>query len=341
MDAETRSRAGEGLTPEVTSLSDVEPTEVGWVWDNLIPRGKLTVMSGDPDMGKSTLTCEIAARVTRGESLPFSETPRDPESVLMLSAEDGVADTIRPRMDDAGADLERVGVFEGLRTTSGELVSWDASRSEHRDQFQQLLADSDPGLVVVDPLSAFLGSADSHKNSSVRGVLEPLARMAEAHDTALLFLRHLRKSGAANLIYMGLGSIGVTAAARSELFIGEDPTDTSQKVVLPLKTNLTDGAAPIGFRLGDDGVQFTGLSDLDPERALAGGNGKRPEFNKAVRWLHEAMQEGPRPAEEMLRAAEAEGIAQRTLRRAKDALGVVSDRDGETWEWRLEQDAAA
>lgn len=330
------------VRPEVadafTCLSEVEPEPVEWLWPGVIPRGKLASIAGDPEVGKSYLTAEIASRVARGERFPFSDQAGDPEHVLVLSAEDDVRDTIKPRVDAAGGDHGRVKALEGV-PHEGRLEPWKASDKRHRAFLAMALKDYDPGLVVVDPVAAFLGSANAHKNSQVRSVLGPLAEMAALFDTAFLLVRHLRKAVARSVIHMGNGSIGFAGAVRSEVLVGRDPEEPEDRVLVPIKNNLAEKRAPLGFRITDDGIVFTGVrSGLSPEDVLEVDVQDHPERDRAILWLQEVLGEGPRPAREVQEAAERADISRRTLNRAKRDLGVRSvkaqEEDG-PWRWEL------
>ena len=213
-----------GSFPRVRQLSDVAPESVTWVWRDRIPRGKLSEIVGDPGEGKSTLVTEVVGCLTTGRALPDDEPRSFSETVLLLSAEDGAGDTIRPRLDSAGADVSRVHLLDGIEE-DGVLAPLDLRSPTHRRYLANEVDRLGPSMVVIDPLTAYLGSTDSHRDSEVRGVLAPLAELADETGTAILAIRHLNKGSGAKAIYRAGGSIGFTAAVRCSMLVGRVDED--------------------------------------------------------------------------------------------------------------------
>jgi RecA-family ATPase len=202
---------------------DVEPEAVDWLWYPRVPLGKLTLLAGDPGGGKSQISIAIAAAVTKGVPLPGDTAFVDPANVLIISAEDGIADTIRPRLEAAGADLTRAHILECLEK-SGQPIHLALEDPEHLLAVELAIEELDPALVVLDPASAYLGKIDSHKDAAVRGVVAPLAGLAERYHAAVLGIIHLSKSNnTVKALYRVLGSIAFTAAPRSVLLAGSEP----------------------------------------------------------------------------------------------------------------------
>ncbi len=203
----------------------VAPQRVAWLSPGRIPLGRLTVLDGDPGLGKSTVTLDLAARVTTGRPMP-NGAPGVGGGVVILSAEDGVADTIRPRLDAAGAACARVrvvGVDHALLAIPGDLP-----------ELERAIADVGPVLVVVDPLSAYLGATvNSWRDQDVRRALGPLAGLTERTGAAIVVVRHLTESGGASPLYRGGGSIGIIGAARSGLLVAPEPDDDARRVLAP------------------------------------------------------------------------------------------------------------
>src|SRR5215218_10051098 len=203
-------RAG-GMSDDLVLVADVDRELVTWLWRDRIPRGKVTVLDGDPGTGKSTLTLTITAKVTTGSPFPDGSRP-EPADVILLSAEDEIGDTIRPRLEAAGADLERCWVLPDVRE-EGEPprppeLPLDLARLE------DLAKDRAAALVVIDPLMAFLsGAVDAHRDQDVRRVLASMAYMAARTGAAVLIVRHMNKSGGSSPLYRGGGSIGIVGAA--------------------------------------------------------------------------------------------------------------------------------
>lgn len=333
---------GESGRVRVVHMHEQEPTEVDWLWDGLIARGKLSTLVGHPGVGKSTLTCEIAARVTRGDSLPLSRRPNEPESVLLIGSEDADGDTIRPRLDKAGADVTMVKRLAGLNGKEGELVPWDFSRKTHRKRLKEMLERFEPALLVVDPLSPYLGGINSHKEAAVRRVLEPLAHVAAETHTAFLLIRHLNKSEQQQVILRAAGSIGITGTVRSEIMVGANPKNQAEKAIIQMMNNVSDLKPAIGFEINGGAIHFSGRSDLILEDIAQGGSGRAPKREAAIDFLEERLagEEGV-PVKELIAEAQSKGISESTLRRAAEALAVEKVKvgfQGGHWEWSLPED---
>src|SRR5215207_5203867 len=220
-------------------LSDVEPEQVDWLWPGRIPKGKLTVLDGDPGLGKSAATLDLAARVSAGLNLP-DDTPCEAAGAVICSAEDGLADTIRPRLDAAGGDPSRV--LSLATVTDEEGLERPISIPEDIPIIENAIGRVGAVLVIIDPLMAFFGAdIDSYKDQNVRRALAALASLGERTGAAIVIVRHLNKSGGKTPIYRGGGSIGIIGAARSGMMVGEDPDDENRRVLAPAKSNL---AAP-------------------------------------------------------------------------------------------------
>jgi hypothetical protein len=320
-------------------LSEVEPERVEWLWPGRLPLGKLAVLDGDPGLGKSVVTLDLAARVSAGLELPDG-APCGPAGVVLLSAEDGLADTIRPRLDAAGADTERIVALSTVAT--GTKAERTISLTEDLNVIGQEIGRVEAALVVVDPLMAFLGrKTDSHKDQDVRRALAPLAALAERARAAILIVRHLNKATSSNALYRGGGSIGIIGAARSGLVVANDPEDPERRILAANKHNLSRAAPSLAFRVetapnGAARVVWGGTSSLsagdilrepaDPEQ--------RSALSEAKEFLLKELADGSVAAEQVKKDARAAGVSERTLKRAKRALGVGSDKasDG-SWNW--------
>jgi AAA domain/Bifunctional DNA primase/polymerase, N-terminal len=313
---------------------DIEPQAVEWLWPNRIALGKLSLIVGQPGFGKTFLAVDMAARVSTGSAFPDGSMPASGEAAI-LTCEDGASDTLRPRLDAAGADVSRVHHIDGIRSCDGK--PHFVSLASHLPIVEQwLLAHPEVRLLVIDPISAFMGDGDSHKNADVRAVLGPLAELAERHRLAVLGITHLSK-GQAKAINRIIGSIAFVAAARAAWLIGEDPDMPERRLFLPVKNNLGK-AGGLAYRLaGED--QATCI-EWDTEPVLISADdidddGERTPLEEAREWLEAQLAESPVPSASVLKRAKADGIAERTLRRAKDELGIVSEREGKAWVWRL------
>lgn len=331
-----------GRTPAILRAADVEREEVRWLWHLRIPRGKLTLIEGDPGLGKSWLTMVLAANISRGWPLPDDgpEPSRtEPGNVIILSAEDGAGDTIRPRLEDAGADLSRVFLLTG----SQEEPDVGISMARDLDLLDEAARKLSPELVIVDPLQAYLGpGVDMHRANETRPVLAALARFAERHGCAVVLVRHLTKSGADRAIYRGLGSIDFTGAARSVLRVGKDPNDQQKRILAHIKTNLGPPAVSLAFVIHNGRFEWAGTSTVTAEDMDAPDDPEaRSKVQEAIEFLREELADGPRLGEELIREARKQlDISDRTLKRAKAILGVESYRErgrgnrGQ-WYWSL------
>ncbi len=211
----------------VVTLDSVRPEHISWLWPGRLPAGKLVVLDGDPGAGKSTLTLDFAARVSTGSPWP-DRTPCPAGDVLLLSAEDGLADTIRPRLDAAGADPSRVHALTEVITAGddGELRSRPPVIPGDLHLAEQVITEHGVRLAVIDVLMAYLsGEVNAHKDQDVRRALHQMSGLAERTGCCILVIRHLNKSGGPNALYRGGGSIGIVGAARAAFIAVADPED--------------------------------------------------------------------------------------------------------------------
>jgi hypothetical protein len=342
-------KAADLLPEEVGQLlSDVEPEQVEWLWESWLALYKLALFDGDPGLGKSVMLLDLAARVSAGVGFPDG-CPCEPAGVVLLSAEDGLADTIRPRLDAAGADTSRI---VALVTVKGE-DGYERSISIPEDipLIEQAAERVGAKLIVVDPFMAFLsGDANSHRDQDVRRALAPLARMAERLGAAVVVIRHLNKGTHPNPLYRGGGSIGIIGAARMAFLVAKDPQDEERRVLATTKNNLAKPPASLLFRVeeADNGaarVTWLGKSEASAKDLLATPHDQEQADarSEAMEFLNDILSDRPVPAEDVLREAEDAGISESTLRRAKKHLGVMAYRKskpGESrgkgrWLWKL------
>jgi hypothetical protein len=351
------ARPGSALTPEARLIcaADITAREVRWLWKNRIPLGMLTTLSGDPKLGKSFVTLSIAASVSRGVPLPGDEPPDRPGSVILLSAEDDPGCTIVPRLKAAGADLSRIHILESIVQPGvpsedqrqalppiermPSLLEYDLAVIEAKAS--QL---GDCRLIIVDPVSAYLGGKDDHRNAELRSVLSPLKAMAERLNVAIVLVTHLSKGAGANGKYRVMGSIAYVDASRANFLVIRDKDDPSGRRVLMLDNgcNLAPTQPGLAYVIGDrgDGPAVEWLADpvaMDADAALrrlaeAESEQTRPEQASERRecesWLRDYLAPGRQLAKDCQRDAGAAGFKPVTLHRAKHRLGAVSQREG-------------
>ncbi len=310
--------------PDVVRLADVPAVKVPWLWAGKIAVGRLTMLAGDPGLGKSLLTLDIAARVTRGEDWPDgSACPAG--SVILLSAEDDLGDTVRPRLEAAAADLQRVHCLTASVDLGRDLPAVrDALRSA-----------GDAKLLIIDPISAYCGKTDSHLNAEVRAMLKPLGDLAAEAGVAVIAVTHLRK-GEGRTLYRSMGSMAFVAAARSAWAVIRDPDNEADRLLMPLKNNLGKDTLAMRFRPMDLGGEVPGIGwdpepmaidpdTLDGSRTRRGGPG--PTRSACATWLAEQLAAGPERFSVLARRAADEKLGSRaTLNRAADELGVKRSR---------------
>ena len=305
-------------------MSNVPTEEVRWLWYPYVPLGKLTIVQGDPGEGKTTLALAVIASLTRGEALPECAEAAPPMTVIYQTAEDGLADTIKPRLETMGADCSRVFVIDESRK---ELSMLD-------ERLEITIHETEARLVVLDPVQAYLGSdVDMHRANEIRPILKRVAAMAEAHGCAVILIGHMNKAQGLKAGYRGLGSIDFRAAARSVLLVGRTKDDPSVRVMAQDKNSLAPEGKSMSFTLSEDsGFRWLGSCDATVDDVLGGMARTESKTARMEDALRELLEDGDGlPSDELAAYAESLGISERTLKIAKKNLGVVSERRGGKW----------
>ena len=330
---EHRQGAKDGLV--LQSFAEIEPEPLLWLWPSVVPLGKITLLVGDPGLGKSLLTSDMAARVSRGAPWP-DDSKCQLGGVLLLSAEDDPGDTIRPRLDAAGALPQMIdyviAVREGKKERSFNLEV-DVERLD------KTITD-ETALVVIDPITAYLGGTDSHVTSDVRGLLAPLAELAARRGVAIVGVSHLNKSSGPAM-YRITGSLAFVAAARAVWAVGRDKQDESRILMLPVKQNLAKNDGGFAYRI--ETVQTS--SEIVAPRVVwengrvqgnatellqTGRDGEESSRQaQAADWLLNRLSDGEEAAVNGLtKEAEAEGLDYKVLWRAAKKLAIKMRREG-------------
>jgi putative DNA primase/helicase len=342
------------VEPDLLCLADVESRPVPWLWPGRIPLGRLTLLVGRPGAGKSLAVCDWAARVTTGAAWPDLGIDRAPlGDTLLICAEDDPADTIRPRLDAAGANCRRVHLLKAAKILSDDggerSVAFDLSNVDLiRDALTRL---PDCKLVAVDPVGSFIGGrVDAHRDNEVRSVLAPLAALAAERGVAVVLVCHTRKALAGFADDMALGSRAFVGLARSVLHLMADPDDEKRKLLLPGKCNLAGPLDGLAFRIVGSPPRLDWelapvrlrADDLvaRPPDQTAKQRGPQPQARSAaVDWLADLLDGGPLPVSEVKEAVKAAGFSWSTVRRASEKLGVVPVRQGfgpdGVWFWAM------
>lgn len=319
-------------SPSFTRLSDTEPEDVNWLWINRIPLGKLTLLEGDPDQGKSTILLDIAARLTIGAPMPDDPggEQRKPVGVVLVAPEDGLADTIRPRFDAAGGD-------------STQLLAWDDKSPplnlRDLEPLRKAIQAVDAKLVILDPIMSLIGgNVDIKQDHKVRVALLPLVALAAEMNVAIVAIRHHNKNEEQKAMHRGGGSIAFTAVARSGMLVARDPRDPSGEshVLAMFKHNLARRVDSLTYRIetAHNGAPYivwgdtVGLAADDLVMPTVRQSPREEPSTQAELWLSGLLDCGCKPAKEIQEAARLVPIADRTLQRAKSNLRVLSRRRG-------------
>ena len=350
------------LAPEATCgpalitqrAADVTPQPVEWLWPGRVALSKLTLIAGEAGLGKSQLSIAMVATVTTSGEWPCREGRAPEGNVIILSAEDGAADTVVPRLMAAGADRERVELVSAVRDERSRR-SFDLS-ADLALLDQKICEIGDVKLIIIDPISSYLGpKVDSHVNAAVRGVLEPVSEMAARLRVAIVAITHPPKGTGTTAINRFIGSIAFVAAARAAFMVTRDAEDENRRLFLPVKNNLAPLGKGLAFRLeqrivGEPHIVASSVVwDAEPvsmsaDEALRAteeaGNG--PSAVEAAKgFLREILATGPVPQTEIEKDAEGAGLAWATVRRAKERLSIVAERQSHgrggvgQWVWAM------
>lgn len=330
------SASGENEPLWTAVLADqVEPRPLRWVWPGWLPLGCLVMLDGDPGLGKSALTLDLAARLSTGRTMPDGQRGdlADPAVVAVLSAEDAAATIIRPRLAAAGADLSKIVLLEGY----GFLP-------DHFPALAEALRRHQVKLLIIDPLVAYINPTYSTiRDQDVRVALRGLVEFAEQQQMSVVAVRHLNKSAGVKALYRGGGSIGLVAGARTGWVVGADPHDPTEtrRVLAMTKTNVSRKQTSLAFHLQPHpnqsvSVAWEGPSQLTADALLTDPPPDDPSaMEEAQAFLKQSLAEGPRPSAEVQQAAQTAGITPTTLRRARRQLGVVARVEGFQGRWVL------
>ena len=337
------------ISAKTVRVSSVTAQPIKWLWPSRMALGKVTMVAGHPGLGKSQFTAYLAAMVTRGGPWPAGEGRAPKGSVLMLSAEDDVADTIRPRLEAAGADIYRIDVLTAVQD-AGAVRGFSLARDLVALE-AELVRIGDVRLIIIDPLTAYLGATDSHKTADVRALLAPVSDLAARYGVAIVTISHLNKGGGNEAMGRVTGSLAFVAAARAAFLIHKDPEDPKRRLFVPMKNNLGTDDSSLAFRIVEKEVAVAIRAPtiewenervtVSADEILAAVNSNDGEgagaLREAVEFLKDALAGGPVSQKTIKSDANANGVSDASLRRAKTKLGVKAHKDGMAggWFWRL------
>ncbi len=316
--------------------SQIQRENVDWLWPGRLAIGKITILDGDPDVGKSTLTCDIGGALTTRAPLSGGHCLDKAAGVVFVNAEDGASDVIRPRLEAAGADLSKCVI---VTPEEGPMII-----PTTLDRLNYFVSLADVELVVIDPLFAYLPPGkNSWNDQHMREVLTPLKTWAEKMGVAVLIIRHPNKGKDMKAMYRGGGSIGIIGAARFGLFAAKHPEDSDLRVLSSSKCNIGRKSSSLAFRIVEDDanpevgvVEWMGEIDLTADDLVGYGKPTNErEIDVAIAFLLGLLAGGPIKSTDVIERARKVRISKRTLDRAKYKLGVRSRKNGSQWYWEL------
>ena len=336
--------------------SDIQAKPINWLWPGRIARGKVSMLAGNPGLGKSQITSSMAAVVTTGGIWPVDRSRCEIGNVIFLSAEDDAEDTIRPRLEAAGADLSRVfildAVVDGYRADGSEMQRGFNLKTDLLRLGKMLDEIGGAALIVIDPITAYLGETDSHKNAEIRALLSPLSDLAAKHGAAVVCVSHLNKSTGGEALMRVTGSLAFVAAARAAFIVAKDPENDARRLFLPMKNNIGNDRSGLAFAIESAQVKSTaGLIETsriawepDPVTVTAdeamqpqGDPEERSALDDARQFLLDLMADGPVKAGRVKADSDGAGFNWRTIQRAADRLNIDRHKDGMRgpWMWKL------
>ena len=311
---------------KIIGMDEVAVEEIEWLWYPYIPFGKLTIIHGDPGEGKTTLILQLAALLSRGDKLPCDDTEREPISIIYQTAEDGLGDTIKPRLLSGNADCTQIKVIDESEVP---LTMLDA-------RVERAIQETGARMIILDPMQAYLGEkVDMNRANEVRSVLSQLGRIAENYKCAIILVGHLNKMQGTKANYRGLGSVDFQATARSVLVVGRVKDSPETRVMAHQKSSLAPEGEPIAFELNKEtGFRWIGHYDISIDDLLSGfSRQKKSEMAESL--ITDCLAEGKCPQQVIQQKAESMGISKRILDTVKKSLDVQSIKIGSKWYWQL------
>ena len=314
-----------GTNLQYEYFSSVTQRKVEWLWYPYIPYGKLTVLQGDPGKGKSTFILNVAALLTQGKGMPGSQHVSKPQRVVYQTAEDNLADTVKPRLLAAGADCNQIAYI----IDDGTLTLEDS-------RIEEIIQKTNARLFILDPLQAYLPQgSDMFSAGRIRQQLQHLSDLAARNRCAVVIIGHMNKASGEKNLYRGLGSIDIAATARSVLMITRDRNNPEIRYMFPVKSSLAPEGPTIAFTLEPkSGLRWLGVCDID-KKQLEDPAISENKSELATRMIIEILQDGDLPGANVLKKLKLMGISERTINSAKKTVGVTSYKKDNAWFWHL------
>ena len=321
--------AGTRTELQMIKMSEIQSQEVAWLWYPFIPYGKLMIVQGDPGDGKTTLVLNIAAKLSKGEGIDSEMKLTESLAVIYQSAEDGLADTVKPRLEAAGANCENISVID-------ESIK---SLSMIDERLEEAVIRTKAKLLILDPIQAYLGGGmDMNRANEARDMTKRLSLLAEKYKCAILLIGHMNKAGGNKAAYRGMGSIDFFAVARSVLLVGRIEGESDLRAVVQIKNNLAAFGHSKAFRLTETGFEWIGDYEITADEVLGGIAPKVNKLEQAKKMLRELAETSTSvQSSEIFDMAEDLNISKRTLENAKKELGIKARRIGNSWYWDLDK----
>ena len=315
---------------KMIKMSDIEAQEIEWLWYPYIAYGKLAIVQGDPGDGKTTLILNLAAKLTKGEGLDENMKVTEPMNVIYQTAEDGLADTVKPRLLQAGADCEKVLVIDES----------EKSLSMLDERIEETLIKTGARVLILDPIQAYLGSGtDMNRANEVRNMTKRLAVLAEKYKCAIILIGHMNKAAGNKAAYRGMGSIDFYAVARSVLLVGRVEGEPNIRAMVQIKNNLAEFGHAKAFRLSEEGFRWLGDYEITADEVLGGYAPKINKLEQAKDLLRELSKELEKvESNSIYDMAKEQNISKRTLENAKREMGIRAKRENGSWYWPLDRE---
>ncbi len=306
--------------------SNIRESEVEWLWYPYIPYGKVTLLQGDPGEGKSTFAIHLASLLSNGKDMPDGYKTKEAINVVYQCAEDGLYDTIKPRLLSANADCEKM----------IHIIDNDDELTLDDSRIEKVISKSSARLIILDPLQAYIGG-DNDMQSAVkmRSLFRKLSIVAEKYKCAVLLVGHMNKNSGGKNLYRGLGSIDIAALCRSILMLVRDEYEPSKRYVFQIKNNLAREGKTIVFEITDKGFRWKGSSDIKIEEVLFGSVKKLKKQDVAKKTIIKLLEDGPQKSSEIYKIMESKGISKRTAKSVKSVLDIKSFRKNNIWYWSM------
>ena len=310
---------------KIIVMDTIEREEIKWLWKPYIPYGKITIVQGDPGEGKTSLILKLASELSLGRCFGEDEL-REPINIIYQTAEDGLADTVKPRLEDSGADCKRIMVIDDS----------EDSLSMNDVRIEAAIRTTGAKLLILDPLQAYLGDkVDMNRANETRDITKRLGTIAEKTGCAVVLIGHMNKGSGAKAAYRGIGSIDFFAIARSVLLVARVPENPNIRALAQIKNNLEKEGSTVAFEIKDNVFNWVGEYDISIEELLSGFSQGNKSL-KAESFLKDLLtEEDSYPASEIFAKGKTLGISKRTLENSKQELGIKSIRVGTGWHWKL------